>query len=306
MKNLLKKLLCTLLAFPLLLLAGCEKADSSTAVPTVPEVPADTAEQEAVPETAEDCVLVSLGDSIAHGYGLTNPKTDAYIALLGEILPSAAVYNFGVDGQNSAELVSMLAPDASSTLSDALASADYVTISIGANNFLGDAFAFLRQYNDFKTNPSTALTGEDITAAFREFNEATAQGLDDLRSDLPQIIDGIRSRNEDCDILFLTCYNPYAAVSITLDWGSALPVRFPALSDACVTQMNDIIRSLSDEYGYTVADVYKAFDGKESRLVCASPAESGDTFDALSLDPHPTPSGHRQIAEVLYELIEGE
>lgn len=298
MKNLILPLLL------LGLLTSCGKTEAAESTPVPEETAAETEEILDASAIGSDPVYVSLGDSIARGYGLADPAKEAYSAVLSDAYKyngGLVALNFGVDGQDSTELVSYIAnnPD----LPEAIADADYVSVSIGANNFLGDAFTFLGTYHDFKANPSTTLTSEDITAAFQQFNADVSEGMDQLREDLPQIIDGIRSSSEDCEILFLTCYNPYGAVNVTLDWGGAMPVNFAALSDTCVTQMNDIIKEYSAEYGYTVADVYTAFDGKADRLVNASPVESGDTFDPNAIDPHPNKNGHKVIADVLLELI---
>ncbi len=308
----MKKLLFPLLF--LLLFTACGRTEE---LPTEPETsePNHPAIEETVPEPSEpasapdpetECVLVSLGDSIARGYGLANPKKEAYSTLAADRITadgiaSGLAYNFGVDGQDSTELVSYITKNPA--IPEALADADYVSISIGANNFLGDAFTFLNTCTDFKRNPSTELTSDDVSEAFRKFNTDVAEGVEQLRKDIPQIIANIRASNEDCEILFLTCYNPYGAVNVTLDWGGAMPVNFAALSDSSVTQMNDVIRDLADDHDYTVADVYTAFEGKAARLVCAAPVESGATFDPNAVDPHPNKTGHAVIADVLVEIM---
>jgi lysophospholipase L1-like esterase len=210
-------------------------------------------------------------------------------------------YNFGVDGQDSTQLAAYIVNNPA--IPEALADADYVSISIGANNFLGEAFDFLNVCYDFQKNPSTRLTSDDVTLAYQQFNRDVADGVERLRDDIPQIIEGIRAANEDCDILFLTCYNPYGAVDVTLDWGGVMPVNFAALAATSVTQMNDVIRDLADDYDYHVADVYSAFEGKWDRLVNAAPVESGGSLNMNAVDPHPNKNGHAVIADVLMELI---
>jgi len=295
----MKKLLIFLLMILPVLLSACGKTEET-------EVAVEMEETAATETTSREPLrYVSLGDSIARGYGLSNVKNEVYSSVLtasieeaGETMTSR---NFGVDGQDSTELAAYILNN--SAIPEELADADYVSISIGANNFLGDAFDFLGICQDFKTNPSTRLTSEDVSEAFRQFNADVAEGVDRLREDIPQIIGNIRASNEDCEILFLTCYNPYAAVNVTLDWGGVMPVNFAALADTSVTQMNDVIRELADEYGYTVADVYTAFEGKTDRLVNAAPVEEGGTFDSNAIDPHPNKNGHAVIADVLLEII---
>lgn len=289
-----KFLLLFLLLGVLISCAGEEDAPvpmEETAVETDPAPETDTVE---LP------VLVSLGDSIARGFGLDEPSKEAYITVVSEHLPAIA-YNFGVDGQDSTELVSYITGQPS--VREALADADSVTVSIGANNFLGDAFTFLGIYNDFKTNPSTTYTTESVTSAFQTFNADVTKGVEQLREDIPSILSAIREINADCDVIFLTCYNPYGAVNVTLDWGNVMPVEFDALSDTCVSRLNEVIQELSEEQGYIVADVYAAFEGKADRLVNAVPVESGDTFVGSAIDPHPNKNGHNVIAEVLSGIL---
>ena len=303
----MKKLLIFLLLTGLL--TACGKTEeipeettvsAETEAETVTEIPEE-------PDTSEPETIhyVSLGDSIARGYGLANVKNGVYSSVLAASFEESGgtmtASNFGVDGQDSTELSAYILNNP--RIPEALADADYVSVSIGANNFLGDAFDFLGICQDFGQNPSTRLTSADVDEAFRKFNADVAEGVDRLRADIPQIIGNIRASNEDCEILFLTCYNPYGAVHVTLDWGGAVPVNFAALSDSSVMQMNDVIRDLADDYGYTVADVYTAFDGRSDRLVNAAPVEEGGTFDPNAVDPHPNKNGHAVIADVLFEII---
>ncbi len=296
----MKKLLIFLLMILPVLLSACGKTEE---IPEETEIAVET-EDVPYPEI-EPIRYVSLGDSIARGYGLSNIKTEVYSSVLTASFEESGgtmvSYNFGVDGQDSTQLAAYIVNNPA--IPEAITTADYVSISIGANNFLGDAFDFLGTYNDFKTNPSTKLTSDDVSEAFQRFNADVTEGVEQLREDIPQIIENIRVSNENCEILFLTCYNPYGAVNVTLDWGGIMPVNFAALADSSVTQMNDVIRELADDYGYTVADVYAAFDGKWDRLVCASPVDSGDTFDMNAVDPHPNKNGHAVIADVLLKLI---
>lgn len=253
----------------------------------------------------EDALLyVSIGDSIAHGYGLSNIRDDAYSSVISDLFAADGIKcnaeNYGVDGQKSDGLISYIGSNTS--LQEDLSEADYVSISIGANNILGTALQFVNDYNDFKTNPKTTFTSEIITEKFKEFNSSTDSGLESLRSDIPVLIETIRSYNDECEIIFLACYNPYGAVHVKMDWGGLMTYDFSALSDTCVVRMDDIIRELSDECGYSVADVYGAFSGKEDKLVNAAPVSDTETFSG-GIDPHPNKNGHSVIAGVIYDLV---
>ncbi|MBR4960033.1 MAG: hypothetical protein IKY52_03970 [Clostridia bacterium] len=121
----------------LLFLTGCQAADTKE---TTAETVAVSTEAEQTP-----LVYVSLGDSIARGYGLDNIAADRFSAVAGRLWEADSpveVYNYGVDGQTSTELLEMLTEVSLPGLADA----DVISVSIGANNVLGPAFAFLRNY----------------------------------------------------------------------------------------------------------------------------------------------------------------
>lgn len=307
----MKKFLIFLLLFSGLFTACGKTEEIPEETQTVPETEEAAPEMPAAPPSStpepepEPLRYVSLGDSIARGYGLANVRNDVYSSVIAASVEQSGgdmtAQNFGVDGQDSTELAAYIVNNPA--IPKALADADYVSISIGANNFLGEAFDFLEICYNFEKNPSARLTSDDVTAAYQQFNADVSEGVDRLREDIPQIIGNIRASNEDCEILFLTCYNPYGAVDVTLDWGGAMPVNFAALADTSVTQMNDVIRDLADDYGYTVADVYTAFEGKWDRLVNAAPVEKGGTLDMNAVDPHPNKTGHSVIADVLLEVM---
>ncbi|MBO5258148.1 MAG: hypothetical protein J6C42_11670, partial [Clostridia bacterium] len=156
----MKKLLIFLLMLLPVLLSACGKTEEiPEETEAAMETEAETAGMSAGTETLapETLRYVSLGDSIARGYGLTNPKTEAYSSVLAASVKESGKTmvsrNFGVDGQDSTQLAAYILNN--SAIPEELADADYVSISIGANNFLGDAFDFLGTCQDFKTNPST-------------------------------------------------------------------------------------------------------------------------------------------------------
>ena len=101
----MKRLFCILLSL-LCLLAACTTGgpaeDSSAGSDSLP------AETSSAPPTRR---YVALGDSIERGYGLDDPETQAYPALLRDRMQSYSEVeyaNYAVDGQTSAGLLELL------------------------------------------------------------------------------------------------------------------------------------------------------------------------------------------------------
>jgi len=297
----MKKLLIGLMA--LLILSGCAHDNSdnpASPTETAPDAAQQTepyaAEKTEHPEEPAGITYISVGDSIARGYGLSDIQNTRYSGrirdLYGDDGMECSEKNYGVDGQTSTELISYAA-------GLNLADADIITISIGANNILGPAFDFLNAYRDYASNPDTAWTEKTIAEKYNSFLSRADEGILTLETDIPVLIETIRKQNDDCEILFLTVYNPYAAVEYTL-YINGFPIDFAALSGSYVTRLSEVIENGADANGYTTADIRAAFDGKEANLVCAGAATEENIG---SLDPHPNDKGHNVIAKTLYELM---
>ncbi len=130
---------------------------------------------------------VVLGDSIAYGSGLSNPKEAVY----GKIVADTNGYsyeNFAVPGHTTQNLLRRMQDQ---QVAAAITAADIISISIGGNNFL------LGNLNGLLYN---AIVKEDYT----RFDEIA----DGFYEDLQQIIGTIRQRNPDAVILLQTIYNP--------------------------------------------------------------------------------------------------
>lgn len=283
-------LVCT----AIFLLTGC-------AAGTVKETdPPETAAVSSLPETeTEPLVYVSLGDSIARGYGLDNIREERFSTITAQIWEDAVpveVYNYGVDGQTSGELIAMLeaggAPE--------LARANVVSVSIGANNVLGSAFDFLYDYYLYLYAEPAQFTDAAIAEEFRTFTAAADEGCVQLTEDLPLLLDTIRAVNPDCQILFLTLYNPYEAVN-TVFRIDGLPVVLSSLSDTYVNKINNCIRTgTADAENLTLVDVYSAFAGRGKELLYAVTPEGlgSDEMNMAYMDPHPTAKGHLVIGQL--------
>ena len=136
---------------------------------------------------AEKKSYVVLGDSIAFGSGLANPREAVY----GKIVADTNGYdyaNFAVPGHTTGNLMRRMEDE---TVRSAIRGADIISISIGGNNFLlGDLNGLL--YDGIVKSDYTRM---DQIAA-------------DFYADLETIIGTVRGLNPDAAILMQTLYNP--------------------------------------------------------------------------------------------------
>ncbi len=230
-------------------------------------------------------VYVALGDSICRGYGLEDPEAQRYSTLIGE-KTGATVYNYGVDGQTGAELIAYIRAGNTPELQHA----DVISISIGANNILHVVTTLFSSL--FGSGQTQQL---DLSSVLPALDEGIASFADEI----PELIALIREQAPDATILFQTIYNPYkmfAHLTLLLD-GKEYSVA--AFTDRYVSRLNALIRTGAKENGYTVCDVYTAFEMSADDLVNAS-------LSRLSMDPHPNAAGHALIAGVLLRELGAE
>ncbi len=297
------RLLTLLLTAPLLL-ANCGKTTSTETIPT--GITVDETETEAV-MGEEGYVYVSLGDSIARGYGLTKVSEERYSAIAAEAWQEKSgkpvqEYNYGIDGLTSMGLLEQLTGDTLTGLSEA----DVVSVSIGANNILGPFTQFLYDYYLYLYADPPQFTADEIGEGFRTFTAEADVGIVQLEEDLPQIVAAIREVNPDCTILFLDLYNPYEAVNTEL-LIDGLPIQMAAMSDTYVQRIGDCLREqLADVSGVTVLDVHAAFAGRGAELVCAVTPPDMDPreLDMSLMDPHPNARGHLVLGKLVAGAIE--
>ena len=137
---------------------------------------------------ADDKVFyLVLGDSIAFGSGLTNPREACY----GKIVADTNGYeyvNHSIPGHTTTNLINRLSEEA---VIEAVKKADIISISIGGNDFL------LSDIVDLMYN---AMVKEN----YEQF-DAIADGF---YTNFCTIVDIINSHNPDAVILMQTLYNP--------------------------------------------------------------------------------------------------
>ena len=130
---------------------------------------------------------VVLGDSIAFGSGLSNPKQAVY----GKIVADTNGYayeNYAVPGHTTGNLLRRMETDA---VKEAIRNADIISISIGGNNFL-------------LGNLNGLLFDGIVKQDYARFDEIAAN----YYTDLEKIVDNIRALNESAAIVLQTLYNP--------------------------------------------------------------------------------------------------
>lgn len=136
---------------------------------------------------ADRPLYVVLGDSIAFGSGLSNPRDAVY----GRIVADTNGYdyqNYAVPGHTTGNLLRRMEDQ---TVRAAIRTAEIISISIGGNNFLlGDLNSLM--YNGL------------VKGDYSRF-EVLAEGF---AADLQTIMETIRALNPDAAVLLQTLYNP--------------------------------------------------------------------------------------------------
>ena len=264
--------------------------------------------------------LVALGDSIPRGYGLSDPSSQSFPALVAQhfsgIAEEVSINNYAVDGMTSSGLLTLLEEQKREIAEDA----DVILICIGANNILRHAYDLLHvgdsgvlslfnAYWEFLAGDKTDTAAADALSDYfgavgeyatgEEFGGKIDAGVALLGSDIPKIIAEIRSVNNDAAIYFMTVYSPYEGMNLTLPYVDNT-FMLADISDRSVKKLNDVINNASADNGYTVVDIYTLFGNDTGKNVNA-----GINFIAKNLDydPHPSQKGHSLIAEEFIRVI---
>ncbi len=248
--------------------------------------PESVPEEDIVIGLMPDDVVVFLGDSIAQGYLLENPEKERYSTIIAE-KTGCKVYNYAIPGNDSADLIKLLATDTCEQLENATV----VVLSIGANNVLRAAEVLLPYYEQVQNG--AAPESIDISETF----DIIANGIQQFEKELPQIISAIRTVNTDAMIVIQTVYNPYRDFTEYKVEQNGLQLSFAAFSASCVIGVNDVINDNAKELGYEVCEVYEPFKEYEGNLINA-------LTDLSNVDPHPNAEGHKLLAELVMSAIE--
>jgi len=254
--------------------------------------------------SAESKKYLSLGDSIASGYGLKNIENEKYSSLLIKDLSKRGtaydLVDFVSDGMDSADLLKLLSDTSNKELASALQTASVITVSIGGNNFLKplmDIYSNMAESNEsgissdignMIDNPSQInanLIAGYLSSMFvpgvKEYDDlikALNKACNQFKSDLDKIT-AILNKNKNARIIFLTVYNPYKNFKQIKG--------FYDTAELYIGKINNMIKEKS--FGnYLVSDAYASFDKSSQKVLNAD-------FASFNMDPHPNAAGHKLI-----------
>lgn len=208
--------------------------------------------------------LVALGDSITFGYNLGNnqaPSKEAFPYLIGK-KDHLNVNDLGVPGWTSTDLLQALS--SSTSMQDAVKSANVVTVDIGSNDLLQPATPILEEAA-MGTSPTAAqlqtLGGELVTA------------VSTMSTNVGQILGNIEKMNPKATIVLYDLYNPIPTTSTALY----------NLGETAITAANLELAKLAISNQIVIADAYDAFHGHNNYI--------------LKNDVHPNAIGQRVLAK---------
>ena len=252
---------------------------------------------------------VGLGDSIGEGWS-ASPGND-YFSLYSAYLEQKAMeagspylsLNAALAGLTTTQLRNEITGVTTQTLSRAtLPGATVVTISIGGNNLMKPLLDYVASlYGVSPSDPNfmmvlstavnqdpdtltTAMTWQ-ILNPWSPLRNSLNQGVNTFKTDLPFILNGVKSLAPTSKIYVLTVYNPV--------YGNSTLRNF---MDEYIDQINATIKAGATSLGYTVinvADAFETYTGTEP-LVGFNMAATPATYD-----PHPTDAGHKMIYDLL-------
>lgn len=255
----------------------------------------------------ENIKLVALGDSIARGYGLSTPETDAFPALLSDSIKSVLgeteveYTNLAVDGLKTDGLLTLLESN-----STALEGADIVVLSIGANNILGPFTTALLSSSSglldgFEGNTETleaVVNGLDALLKNEQFEADLTAGIEKTKAEMPLVLQTIKKYAPDAIIAVMTVYSPYHGMVLSVPYVEK-KVNLGEVSDKWVSLLNDEIKAAVESEGCVLVETYEAF-AEGSNLVNAKIRLMPPKF---SFDPHPNATGHKKLAELFMSVL---
>ena len=238
--------------------------------------------------------MVVLGDSIAHGYGVTTEQTYAAIVAAEHGL---VVENYAVDGWKTDDVIDQLLND--EDVREAISNAGAIQIAIGGNDMQEDG----------KVGPAVA-------AMNRGDNSVWEAHVAIIAAKFAQIVDLVRELNADAPFFVFNSYTPnykalangnallstimiLAAMGVSIS-GTAL---FNIAQNYAIPYFNATYAAYLDEHpgAFTLVDIFDAFPGNNNAYYSMLP----ETFLGINVPDiiHPSPLGHQMLSERLSAAI---
>jgi lysophospholipase L1-like esterase len=235
--------------------AGAQAQPVATFVPA-PSAPAPSSPAPSPSATSGPYRVVGLGDSVPAG---TACGCTTYVSLVGQHQAATAVSDLAVPGETTSGLLARLQEP---EVRRAVAAADLVIVTIGANDF-----------------DAGVVTDSDCDPPALACYQSTLQRQ---ASRLTTVLKQIGSLNAGGTVLVTGYWNVFLAGPVAAARGAA----YVRNSDALTVADNAQIESIAQARGDTYVDIYTPFVGTGGSLLAAD----GD---------HPNAAGHRAIATAL-------
>lgn len=273
----------------------------------------------------KDFTYVSLGDSIATGYGLPDyvpgvESRSAYTSLLKQDIGATDMVNFAVDGMNSTQLLQALNNETKGSLMyDKLLNAKIITLTIGSNDvlqpFLGvlanEFGADVRDLNKIITDLlNSGETGQlELIAKFENLNRETTglrnnkalnTGVEMFSKNFPEIIKKLKAISPNAEIYVTNIYNPYEEVEFKNPINQTTILDLDSIAEEYTDKLNDVFSSNSLDY--SLIDIENKFNDAFTDKSMKHPLVNVDIAN-YNFDPHPNLLGHTVIADSVSSYI---
>ena len=262
-------------------------------------------------DTSTFKTYVALGDSIAYGYGLSDRDTESYAAKVAKKynISSSNFKNLAVSGMTCEEFYEQIQK---SEYTNAIKSANLITISIGSNELLGiviravaDVTGVSADDPDFVTKAQNAFLNasaiQKVTMLNKIYKFCTSEetkvtienAIKKYEEKWKQSVEYIKNQNPDVVIVATEFYNPYYEIALaSYDLGGYVDEQIKKLNNILTTQSNS-------EKEYKIAKIYEAFNTTNPRITNVN-----ISISILNVDPHPNAAGHEVIYSKIVDVLE--
>lgn len=258
----------------------------------------------------ENKKYVALGDSIAYGYGLNNRVKQSYASRVKEKynIKDENFKNLAVSGMTCAEFYKIIK---TKQYTEAIKSADLITISIGSNELLGIVTKAISKVTGIPSNDPGFLTKSQekflnsgiiekakmLAAIYNFFTSEDTKieietAINSYKQNWDKSIIYIKEINPNLVIVATEFYNPYYEFSLgSYDLGGFVDENIQKLNEILINRSNS-------EKDYKIAKIYSAFNRTNPRYTNVN-----ISLKDFNLDPHPNNSGHELICTKILDAL---